>query len=118
MAQPPCSPQPGAPSVTPVFPVHCVHSHVVLIGVGMPMRRIDAQADRVQELAATMSKKLLFRGQPHEAELASAGLWCLLCLFRDCFTCGGCWVVVWCGLKLATIYTGFGASQEMKAKVS
>ena len=64
MAQPPFSPQPGAPSVTPVFPVHCVHSHVVLIGVGMPMRRIDAQADRVQELAATMSKSCYSGANP------------------------------------------------------
>ena len=41
-----------------------------------------------------------------------AGLWCLPSLPFGCVLCEGGWGILWCRLKLATIYIGFGDSWE------
>ena len=61
---------------------------------------------------------LLCRGQPHRAELASAGLRCLVSLTPDCVAQRGGFVVLQHDLKLATGCAGSGASQEVQVKVS
>ena len=85
----------------------------------MSVGGVYPQASWLGELGAVTSKELLCRDQPFGAELASAGVWCLLSLPLECVACGGCLLVVLqCGLKLSTGCTGCEASRDMQAKVN
>ena len=66
----------------------------------------------------TAVEDLLCRCSPSTAGFALAGLWCLPSLLFECVVCGGVWVVLWWGLKLATGYIGSEASWNVQEKVS
>ena len=50
----------------------------------------------------TVVEELLCRSRPHGAGFTLVGHWCLLSSPFWCVFCERGWVVLWCGLKLAT----------------